>query len=71
MSNRDHIQSTNWFGSILDSVNNSCSGQEQDNHNQNWNNRPGQLDLGASVDLSRLAASISCLPTEPNDGVDE
>src|SRR5579864_4565629 len=71
MSNRGDLYSARRFWSILHRVNHSRSGQEQDNDNQNWNDRPGQLNLRASVDLSRLAAGIRCSPTELNEGIDQ
>src|ERR1700691_3295692 len=71
MSNRDHIQSASRLGSILDRVDDSGSDQEEDKDNQNWNDRPGHLNLCATVNLSGLAAGIRCSPTELNDGVDQ
>ena len=58
-------------GASSNRVDDSSGGQEQDNDNQNWNDRPGQLNLRASVDLSRLAAGIPRSPTELNDGIDQ
>jgi hypothetical protein len=52
-------------------VDDSGSCQEQDNDNQGWYDRPSQLNLRASVYLSRLAAGIQCSPTELNDGIDQ
>ena len=71
MSNHDHIQSASRLGSILNRMDHARGGQEQDNDNQGWNDRPGQLNLRASVHLSRLAAGIYCSPTELNDGIDQ
>jgi hypothetical protein len=71
MSNHGDIHSARRFWSILNRVDYSRGGQEQDDDNQNRNDRPSQLNLRASVDLSRLAAGIYCSPTELNDGVDQ
>ena len=71
MSNRRDLYSAGRFWSILNRVDYSRGGQEQDNDNQNWNDRPGQLNLRASVDLSRLTVGIHCSPTELNDGIDQ
>ena len=71
MSNRDHIQSARRFWSILDRMDDSGSGQEQHNDNQNWNDGPGQLNLRASVHLGRFTTRIPCSPTEPDDGVNQ
>src|SRR5271154_3061604 len=69
MSNNGDVYSVRRFWSILNRVDHSRGGQEQYNDNQNWNDRPGQLNLRASVHLSRLAAGILCSPTELNDGI--
>jgi hypothetical protein len=71
MSNDGHLYSARRFWSILDRVDDSGSGQEQDDDNQNWNDCPGQLNLRASIHLSRLATGIHCSPTELNDGVSQ
>src|SRR5580692_11093178 len=71
MSNRDHIQGAGRLWGILDRMNDSGSGQEQDNDNQNWNDRPSQLNLRASIHLSRLAVGILRSPPELDDGVDQ
>src|SRR5712675_3630754 len=71
MSNRGDLYSARRFWSILNRVDHSRRGQEQDNNNQNWNDRPGQLNLRASVHLSGLAAGILCSPTELNDGIEQ
>src|SRR6266481_829994 len=70
MSNRGDLYSARRFWSILNRVDYSRGGQEQDNDNQNWNDRPRQLNLRASVYLSRLAAGIRRSSTELNDGID-
>src|SRR5580658_7986960 len=71
MSNRDYIHSARRFGNILDGMDDSGSGQEQDNDNQNRNDRPGQLNMRASVHLSRLAAGTHCSPMELNERVSQ
>src|SRR6266436_1778040 len=71
MSNHGDLYSARRFWSILNRVDYSRGGQEQDNDNQNWNDRPSQLNLRASVHLSRLAAGIHWSPTELNDGIDQ
>src|SRR4029077_19103179 len=68
MSNRGDLYCAHRFWCVLNRVDHSRSGQEQDNDNQNWNDRPGQLNLRASIDLSRLTAGIHCTPTELNHG---
>src|ERR1700722_14862428 len=69
MSNHSDLYSARRFWSILDSMEDSGGGQEQDNHNQGGNDRPGQFDLRAPVYLSRLAAGIYFSPPELNDGI--
>src|SRR5258707_97934 len=69
MSNRGDLYSVGRFWSILNRVDYSRGGQEQNNDNQNWNDRPSQLNLRASVHLSRLPAGIRRTPTELNDGI--
>src|SRR5882762_10010122 len=49
MSNRSDLYSARRFWSVLNRVDHSRSGQEQDNDNQNWNDRPSQLNLRASI----------------------
>jgi len=71
MSYRNHIYSARRLWCIVNSVDHSGSGQEQDNDDQNWNDRPCQLYLRTSVDLSRLAAGLDRAPTELNDGIDQ
>jgi hypothetical protein len=71
MSNRGDLYGARRFWSILDRMDHSGSGQEQDNDNQGWNDRPGQLNLRASVYLSRLATGIYRSSTELNDGIDQ
>src|SRR5882724_72942 len=71
MSNRGDLYSAPRFWSILNRVDHSRSGQEQDNDNQNWNDRPSQLNLRAPVHLSGLAAGIRRSSTELNDGIDQ
>src|ERR1700692_2504551 len=70
MSNRGDLYSARRFWSVLNRVDHSRGSQEQNDHNQSRNDRPGHLNLRASVYLSRLAAGIHCSPTELNDGVD-
>ena len=43
---------------ILDGKKNARRGEEQDHNNQDGDHRPGQLDLGAAVDLGRLAVIL-------------
>src|ERR1700688_1319564 len=69
MSNRGDQYSVRRFWSVLNRVDYSRGGQKQNDDNQNWNDRPGQLNLGASVHLSRLAAGIRCSPAELNDRI--
>src|SRR6266478_3683934 len=71
MSNRGDLYSARRFWSILNRVDYSRGGQEQDNDNQNWNDRPSQLNLRASIHLSRLPAGILRSPPELNDGIDQ
>src|SRR6266566_7235753 len=71
MSNRGVLYSARRFWSILNRVDYSRSGQEQDDDNQNWNDRPGQLNLRAPIYLSRLPSGIRRSPTELNDGIDQ
>ena len=58
MSDGGDLDGASGFGSILNGVDHSRRGQEQHNNNQNGNDRPGQLNLRAPVDLGRLAAGI-------------
>lgn len=55
------------FRSILDRVNHTRSGQKQNNHDQDWNDRPGQLNLCTSVHLSGLALRIPGFLAEFHD----
>src|SRR5882724_11121022 len=71
MSNRGDLYSARRFWSILNRVDDSRGGQEHDHDNQNWNDRPSQFNLRASIHLSRLAAGILCSGTELNDGIDQ
>src|SRR5580692_5951205 len=71
MPNRGDLYSARRFWSILNRVDHSRSGQEQDDDNQNWNDRPGQLNLRAPIHLSGLAAGIHCSPTELNDAIEQ
>src|SRR5580704_14100567 len=71
MSNRGHLKTAGRHWNILNRVDYSCSGQEQDNDDQGWDDGPSQLNLRASVYLSRFAAGIDCSPTELNDGGDQ
>src|SRR5207248_1531105 len=71
MSDRGDLYRARRLWSILNRVDHSRRGQEEDNDNQNWNDRPSQLNLRASVHLSRLAAGIHCSPAELNDGIDQ
>ena len=43
---------------ILDGKENAGRGEKEDHDNQNGDHRPGQLDLGAAVDLGRLAVIV-------------
>ena len=70
MSNRGDLYSARRFWSILNRMDHSRSGQEQYNDYQNWNDRPGQLNLRASVDLSWLASAIRCSRAELNESVE-
>src|SRR5271167_135097 len=69
MSNYSHLETVGRHWNILNRVDYSRGGQEQNNYNQGWNDRPGQLDLRASVYLSRLAAGIYGSPTKLDDGI--
>jgi hypothetical protein len=71
MSNSGDLYSARRFRSILNRVDYSRRGQEQDNDNQNWNDRPSQLNLRASVYLSRLSAGTRRSSTELNNGIDQ
>src|ERR1700690_1979577 len=71
MSNDSDRYSARRLWSTLNRVDPSRGGQKQDDHNQNRNDRPGQLNLRASVHLRRFAAGIHCSPAELNDGIDQ
>src|SRR5580658_2146127 len=71
MSNNGDIYRARRFWSILNRMDYSRGGQEQDDDNQNWNDRPGQLNLRAPIHLSGLAAGIHCSPTELNDAIEQ
>src|SRR5258707_153565 len=58
MSNRGDLYSSRRFRSILNRVDHSGGGQIQDDHNENRDNRPRQLNLRASIYLSRLTVRI-------------
>src|SRR5450432_2878170 len=70
MSNHGDFNGTRRLWSILNRVDHSRRGQEQNNDDQNRNNCPGQLNLSASVHLSRLAAAIHRSCTELDDRVE-
>src|SRR5271168_3563480 len=53
---------------ILDGKENACSGEEEDHYNQDGYHGPGQLDLGATVDLGWLAVIVGItLPEADHD----
>src|SRR5207249_10661668 len=55
--------------SILDRMDHSCRSQEQNDYDQYWNDRPGQLNLSTTVDLCRLTVGIRPPATELHDRV--
>ena len=69
MSNGDHILGSSRLGSILNRVDYSRCGEKENDHDQYRNDCPGQLNLHASIHLSRFTATVDCAPTESNDRV--
>src|SRR5262249_17070742 len=57
--------------SILDGINYLYCGQEKNQNDQNGNNRPRELHLIASINLSRLAEIVTGFPSKPQQGVDQ
>ena len=58
MPNRGDLKGGSRSRSILDRVDHSGSSEKKYNHDQNRNDRPGQLNLCAPIHLGRLAPSI-------------
>ena len=53
---------------ILDGKKNACRGEEKNQHDQDGDHRPGQLNLGAAVDLGRFAVIVGiALPVADHD----
>ena len=71
MPNHGDLYSAGRLWSILNGMDDSGSGQEQHDDDQDWNDCPGQLNLRAPIYLSRLAAGIYGSPTELDDGIAE
>src|SRR5262245_26905158 len=69
MSNGGDLDSCRRLWSILDRVDHSCCSQKQHDHDQDRNDRPGQLNLSTAVHLSRLTVDICCRTTELDDGI--
>src|SRR5579862_8202287 len=59
------------LGSILNGMENSRRSQEQHDNYEDGNDRPGQLNLRASVYLGGFATCIPGPPAELNEGVDQ
>src|SRR5258706_1165740 len=69
MADRGDLKRCGWFRSILDRVNHAGGGQKQNDHDQNPNDGPGQLNLRAAIYLCRLALIIPRAPAEPYYGI--
>src|SRR5208337_127799 len=71
MANGGDLQSGCRLGGVLDGLNRSGGGQKQHNHDQDWNNGPGQLDLRTAVHLGRFTPRVHRSPAEFHDGIDQ
>src|SRR5882762_456887 len=69
VTNGGNFQSRDGFGSILDRVDHSRGSQKQNDYDQNRNDGPGQLDLGASINLGGLTLRIARFVAKLRDGV--
>src|SRR5262245_38891710 len=69
MSNGGDLDSCRRLWSILDRMDHSCRSYKQHDHDQDRNDRPGQLNLSTPVHLGRLTVAVSGRTAELHDGV--
>src|SRR6266404_2192455 len=69
MADRGDLKRCGWFRSILDRVNHASGGQKQNDYDQNRNDGPGQLNLGAAIYLGWLALIIRRASAELYNGI--
>ena len=55
MPDSNYLNSRRRLWSILDGVNHPGCREKQDDHDQNWDDGPGQFNLRASIHLGWLA----------------
>jgi len=66
-----HAQSTRWLRPRLNDVNDTSSGKEQDEYNEDRNRGPCEFNRVAAVDLRRFAAVIAGAGSKSHDAVGE
>ncbi|HTF70369.1 MAG TPA: hypothetical protein VK638_47605 [Edaphobacter sp.] len=71
MSGDNHFEGATRPRRILNRRNHARGRQKQGQHNEYRNHRPGEFNLRAPVDLSRLLLIIVALVPEPDDNVSE
>src|SRR6266852_1716427 len=64
-----HLERAFRARSVLDAEDDSRRGEEEHQHDDDRSDGPGQLHLGASIDLSRLATIVVVSPPELHDRV--
>src|SRR5215469_12400609 len=69
MTDNGDVEGSRRLWRVLNRVNDPGSCQKQDRDNQNRSDRPRQLDLGAAIDLGRLAVGIDSTASELDDRV--
>ena len=71
MTDGDDIHSSGRLGSVLNGMYNAGAREEQDDNDQDWNDSPGEFDLGAAIDLRGFARRVALFGAELVHAIDK